>query len=44
MRPIISKPPQWEYSHAVNAGITLLSLVLIIAAVLAGKAQDAPAR
>ena len=35
---------QWEYSHAVNAGITLLSLVLIIAAVLAGKAQDAPAR
>lgn len=26
---------QWEYSHAVNAGITFLALVLIIAAVLA---------
>jgi hypothetical protein len=33
---------QWEYSRAVNAGITLLSLVLIIAAVLAGKTHDAP--
>lgn len=27
---------QWEYSHAVNAGLTLLAFGLIIAAVLAG--------
>jgi hypothetical protein len=32
---------QWEYSHAVNAGLTLLALVLIVAAVLAGSKQNA---
>jgi hypothetical protein len=28
---------QWEYSHAVNAGLVLLALVLIVSAVLASS-------
>ena len=31
---------QWEVSHAVNAGITLLVLVLIVAAVMVGVRAD----
>ena len=27
---------QWEYAHAVNAGLTLLALALVIAAALLG--------
>jgi hypothetical protein len=25
---------QWEYSHAVNAGVTFMALVCVVAAVL----------
>lgn len=31
---------QWEASHAVNAGITLLALVLIVAALVVGARAD----
>lgn len=33
---------QWEMSHAVNAGITLLALILIVAAVVTGGRGRAP--
>jgi Ni/Fe-hydrogenase subunit HybB-like protein len=31
---------QWEYSHAANAGLTFLALVLIVAAVLARRGAE----
>jgi MFS family permease len=31
---------QWEYSHTLNAGITLVALILIVVAVLTGCRQD----
>ncbi len=36
-QPFEAARRQWEYSHAVNAGITLLALFLIVAAVLASR-------